>query len=131
MKTPLQPQSQAIHMAADPVSSGAMLFQLSGALLLILALILAIGWLIRRRGWGTSLAKGKTPLTIEQRYSLGQREQLAIVNVDARRFLLGMTPGSITLLTELAGAAGGEMPSPGSFQQALTQTQDEKRGANS
>jgi len=132
MAISLQPQNPLPPPLADSLSSGTMLLRLSVTLLLVLVLVLFLGWLARRRGWGTGMAKGKNALCVGQIHSLGQRERVIVVEIDTRRFLLGVTPGSITLLCELDKRSDESEPSQGAFQQALSQVQGNKhRGVKS
>ncbi len=70
-------------------------------LLLVIALILLSAWLARHKRAGSSAAHS---LRVRAQLALGLREKLVIVQVDGRRLLLGLTPGRIQLLTELAAA---------------------------
>lgn len=76
------------------------------ATLLVLALVAALAWLMRR-GPLAQLAGRNKVVAVETAIPLGERRSLVIVAVEGRRLLLGMTPTSISLVTELrAGAAG-------------------------
>lgn len=131
MNAQIQSQIQATPSFADPASSGSMLVTLSGALVLVLMLILAIAWLVRRSGWVSPLTKGKNILTVRHSQSLGQRERVVVVEVDDRWLLLGVTPGTITFLTEMDKKAGSTeeatRPSAGCFQQALMKAMGKKQ----
>lgn len=81
------------------------------ALLVVLGLMAACLWLVRRGGWQGGFRKGPRPVQIETAVGLGDRRQLVIVAVEGRRLLLGVTPMQVSLVTEL-GAAG-------TFSQAL------------
>ncbi|MEI6668798.1 MAG: flagellar biosynthetic protein FliO [Acidobacteriota bacterium] len=87
------------------------LVRASVGLMVVLAIIGLLAWLLRRGvislpGQGT-----KGPIALQGTYHLGERRSLAIVSVEGRRLLIGMTPTQINLLTEL-----GEGPS---FERAL------------
>jgi flagellar biogenesis protein FliO len=45
---------------------------------------------------------------IEGAMPLGERRSVMVVSVDGRRFLLGLAPQHVSLLTELQAAAGFE-----------------------
>ena len=69
-----------------------------GAVLALLALFV---WALRR---GTLKLSGFAPrgtISVETATSLGDRRQLAIVSVEGRRVLVGMTPTTISFLTDL------------------------------
>ena len=70
------------------------------ATLLVLGLVAALAWLVRRGPLAQLAAKGK-PVSVESAIPLGDRRSLVIVAVEGRRLLLGMTQTSISLVTEL------------------------------
>jgi flagellar protein FliO/FliZ len=74
------------------------------ATLLVLGLVSALAWLVRRGPLAQLAAKGK-PVSIERAIPLGDRRSLVIVTVEGRRLLLGMTPTHISLVTELRSGA--------------------------
>lgn len=59
-------------------------------------------WLKRRGGVRGGLA-GNARLTIAESKSLGSRQYLVVADYDGKKFLLGVCPGSIELLTPLDG----------------------------
>jgi len=76
------------------------------ATLIVLGLVAALAWLIRRGPLARLANKGKV-VAVETAIPLGDRRSLVIVAVEGRRLLLGMTQTSISLVTELrAGATG-------------------------
>ena len=70
------------------------------ATLLVLGLVAALAWLVRRGPLARLAAKGKA-IAVETAIPLGDRRSLVIVTVEGRRLLLGMTQTSISLVTEL------------------------------
>ena len=76
-----------------------------GALAAVGVVLLALvgaAWLIRRGALGLpALKKRAANFTVETAFSLGERRSLAIVSVEGRRLLLGLTPVQISLVTEL------------------------------
>ena len=97
-------------------------FQSLFAVVLVLGLVAALAWLLRRGGFG-SLRPGSRTITVETAVPLGERRSLVIVAVEGRRLLLGMTPGQISMVTELdAVPAAPEVPaSPGGAAQSFEQ----------
>jgi flagellar protein FliO/FliZ len=97
-------------------------FQSLFAVVLVLGLVAALAWLLRRGGFG-SLRPGSRTITVETAVPLGERRSLVIVAVEGRRLLLGMTPGQISMVTELdAVPATPEAPaSPGGAAQSFEQ----------
>ena len=109
-------------------SSGAGVVEMLVGLLAVLGVIVALAWLARRFNInGVSVTPSS--LRLQSVLSLGTKEKVVIVNAEGRRFLLGVTPQQISVLSELdevAEAANGEsLPDNLSFAQqikkALTQ----------
>jgi flagellar protein FliO/FliZ len=80
-----------------------------GSLAIVLALITALAWLLRRGLQARRTGKG---LGVESALPLGERRSLVVVTVEGRRLLLGLAPNAVSLVTEL-------QPPP-SFDQTLT-----------
>jgi flagellar biosynthetic protein FliO len=70
------------------------------ATLIVLALVGALAWLVRKGPLARLAGAGK-PVAVETAIPLGERRSLVIVTVEGRRLLLGMTATSISLVTEL------------------------------
>ncbi|WP_312415242.1 flagellar biosynthetic protein FliO [Pseudescherichia sp.] len=83
--------------------SGSPLVQVSGALLGIIALILAAAWLAKRMGFGGKAASARG-LKVSASTTVGPRERVIIVDVDDARLVLGVTPSQISLLHTLPPA---------------------------
>jgi flagellar protein FliO/FliZ len=73
-------------------------------------LFAAAAWAFKRSRLGTAGRRDR--IAIETACSIGERRSLVIVAVEGRRLLLGVTPGQVSLLTELG-------TQPGAFSQAL------------
>jgi flagellar biosynthetic protein FliO len=67
---------------------------------LVLALIAGLAWLVRRGPLARFASQGKV-IAVETAVPLGERRTLVIVSVEGRRLLLGLTPSTIALVTEL------------------------------
>ena len=80
------------------------------AVALVLALVGALAWVARRGTFGRLGPRG--PIAIETAVPLGERRQLVIVSVEGRRLLLGLTPASVSLVTELAAAGSPASAAP-------------------
>jgi flagellar protein FliO/FliZ len=85
-------------------------FALIGRLLLILAAILALGWMAR--AFGRRRLSSGSGLQIEGGLALGTRERLVVVRVQGEHLLLGVTAGGISLLHRLDGPLQGPHPQP-------------------
>lgn len=82
------------------------------ATLIVLALMAALAWLVRRGPLARFAARGK-PVAVETAIPLGERRSLVIVSVEGRRLLLGLTSTNISLVTELeAGQESRQLPTP-------------------
>jgi len=112
-------------------------FQSVFATLVVLALVGALAWLVRRGAFG-SLRAGARTILVETAVPIGERRSLIIVAVEGRRLLLGLTPGQISMVTELgpvpvAPVEPGSSPASGpSFEQLLVSRAKEMftRGSN-
>ena len=93
-----EPVAQAAATAAPVVSSGigGQLTQLVLGLLLVVGLIFALAWLMRRVK-RVGPGKGQVIEMIGAR-ALGPRDRLVLVQVGEEQILLGITPGRITPL---------------------------------
>ena len=79
------------HAPATPSLFGAVF-----ALLLVLALIVGLGWLLKRMpGSGFRPAEG---MKLVASLNVGARERLVVVEVNNQQLLLGVTAGSINTL---------------------------------
>jgi flagellar protein FliO/FliZ len=76
------------------------------AVLIVLGLVTALAWLLRRGSLGRLTGRGGA-ITVETAVALGERRSLVIVSVEGRRLLLGLTPTAMSLVTEL-----GPPPAP-------------------
>lgn len=86
-------------------------FQMLVGSLVVLALLAASLWLLRR---GTLNRRTTGAITIETAVPLGERRSLVIVSVEGRRLLIGLTPASVSFVTNLD-------PRASTFDQALEQ----------
>ena len=87
---------QGVTFGADPVMPGgrAML-----SVVIVIGLLGLAAWLLRRH----APSRGpRQAVTVETAVALGDKRSLVIVGVEGRRLLLGLTPGSVSLVTELA-----------------------------
>jgi flagellar biosynthetic protein FliO len=85
------------------------------AVLVVLALVGALAWLVRRGAFG-ALGKANRAIAVETAVPLGERRQLVIVAVEGRRLLLGLTQTQISMVAELAAP---KPPADGGFEKQL------------
>jgi len=124
MTPPLTPAATA-HTA----SVGGLFIRLCGTLALVILLILTLAWLARRAGWGSAPAQGDALLRVRQSLPLGQRERVVLLEVRDRWLLLGVTPESVTLLSEFDAPPERDAAAPRRFQQRLANAISKKEHA--
>ena len=73
------------------------------AFVAVAALIPVALWVLKRLQGGTQ--RGARPVTLTGGLTLGPRERVVVVEADGRRWMLGVTGQSITMLAELDRAA--------------------------
>lgn len=95
-----------VHLSAGP--GAGTLLSVVGYLLLVLALIALASWLAKR---SRLLGQGGD-IRITSSLGLGVRERLVVVEVDGRRWLLGVTPNQIHPISELDAVRNAETEYP-------------------
>lgn len=95
--------AQMVIGGADPVPIGGQSVLVTVAAIAVLA---AAAWLLRR---GTALRRPNQAIAVETAMPLGERRSLVIVAVEGRRLLLGLTPGQVSLVTELRPPFGAAL----------------------
>jgi len=96
--------------------------RLIASLLLIVMVILAGAWAIRRAGW---LRAGQTQsIRVVGTQSLGSRAFVSVIEVEDARLVVGVTSNQISLLHTMppspAGTAATTTVAPASFAAALS-----------
>lgn len=86
-------------------------FQSFFAVLVVLALVAAMAWLVRRGAFG-ALRGGSRAIAVETAVPIGERRSLIIVAVEGRRLLLGLTPSQISMVAELGSASASREGGP-------------------
>jgi len=103
----IYPRGTATTDAAAPIGKP----ETSSSFYLAVALLAGAGgwwlWLKRKGGIRGGLAHA-SHLTIAETKSLGSRQYLVVADYEGKKFLLGVCPGSIELLTPLDGDKGNE-----------------------
>jgi flagellar biogenesis protein FliO len=104
--------------------TGAALFRVFGALLLVFALLFGGVWLVKN--WQRlALRKGRAPkLRLLEAQSLGGRQGVYVLAYEQQRFLIAASPNGVALLSHLPESEPGTEPAsavaaPVSFMQAL------------
>lgn len=78
-----------------------------GSMSLTLGLVLAAvgGWMVWRNRRGTPVGRDSRLLAVDETRSLGNRQYLVIASYADKKFLIGVCPGRIDLLSPLDGTA--------------------------
>ncbi|HEX9081934.1 MAG TPA: flagellar biosynthetic protein FliO [Holophagaceae bacterium] len=93
-------------------------FRAFGSLVLVLGLVGASMWALKKYGRGRLPGTGRGKLKVEETLSLGDRRFISILDAEGERFLIALGPQGISLLARLDGLeAAGEAP----FDQSLAQ----------
>ncbi|CAH5341494.1 Flagellar protein FliO [Enterobacter cloacae] len=79
-------------------ATGSVLMTVSGALALIILLLVVMAWAARRSGLARRLNDAQGNMTLVATQSLGPRERLVLVDVGDQRLVLGVTASQITCL---------------------------------
>ncbi len=74
-------------------------------LLGVAAVAAAAGWWLWQKRRTSLHAAGGSRLNVVETKSLGSRQYLVVADYDGRKFLLGVCPGSIEMLTPLDGGS--------------------------
>ena len=102
--------------AAEPGSAGSM-FQVVPGLALVLGLIAACAWVAKRIGPGR-IAGGGQAIKFVASQSLGAREKVVIVEVNQQWLVLGVSPGRVNTLSQMAKPEQAAAPAPESSSAA-------------
>lgn len=78
-----------------------------GSMSLTLGLVLAAvgGWMVWRNRRGTPVGRDSRLLAVDETRSLGNRQYLVVASYADKKFLIGVCPGRIDLLSPLDGTA--------------------------
>jgi flagellar protein FliO/FliZ len=82
--------------------------QLALSLAAIVALILAVGWALKRLKLGT--VRGRGEIAIIDQLALGPRERIVLVRVGESQVLIGVGAGGVVGLTPLAAPVAIKSP---------------------
>ena len=99
-------------------TNAAYLVKVFSGLALVIALIFAMSWLVKRFGQGTFLSNSN--MKIINSLSLGTKEKIVVVEIGERQLLLGVTANSIQTLHKL------EAPLPVAKNKVVRKEKDEE-----
>lgn len=121
-----------IAAAPIPASPGSMLQVMTG-LLLVLGLLAAIAWSMKKFGAGKHASAGA--IRVVGGLPVGSRERILVVEVADQWIVVGVTPTSITALSTMPrqenAATYSALPPTKSFSAWLQQTIDKRHAAAS
>ena len=89
-----------VALAADPLPGPAGMLQMLPALGLVLALILVLAWLAKRTSVGRAAIGGALRIVADK--SVGTRERVVVVEIAGQWLVLGVAPGQVRTLTQMA-----------------------------
>jgi flagellar protein FliO/FliZ len=107
--------------ASLPDSGVSSMGRVTVALSIVLLLLFVSAWAMRR--FNLLRGSGQAAIELVQGINLGPKERAVLIKVDNRRLLLGVAPGCVNLLMELApdnGATDTEGHSPLTTNQVNT-----------
>jgi flagellar biogenesis protein FliO len=114
-------------MGTNLPDTGASVFRVLGALILVIAIFLGGVWLFKNWQRVTAGKNGAAKLNLLEVKSLGQRQAIYVVGYQQQRMLLASSPAGITLLSHLPAADETEIATPApkmnfaeAFQQVLS-----------
>ncbi|MBK4716731.1 MULTISPECIES: flagellar biosynthetic protein FliO [Tenebrionibacter/Tenebrionicola group] len=93
--------STAAQGASPVATPGSIMMNVGGALVFILLFILAIAWLVRRFNLTSLKHPGSRLLSVKSQCSLGQKAQVAVVEIEGKWLVLGVTAEQVTHLHTL------------------------------
>jgi flagellar biogenesis protein FliO len=92
-----------------------------GSLVMVLGLAGVSLWALKKYGKGRLPGSGGGRLKVEETLALGDRRFVSILNAEGERFLIGLTPAGISLLSRLDPGDRGEAET---FDEALSRQVD-------
>ena len=113
----------------EPISSP-YLMKLTGGLVLIVAIIFALAWLVKR--FNLNQQAGSGLIRVVAGLSIGTRDRIVLLQVGDEQILLGLTPGRIEKLHTLARpleASSAEQAVSGSFAARLNRLMGERKSS--
>ncbi len=105
------PGETPARLIESPLST-ANLVETAGGLLLVVGVMLALAWLVKRYVQVPGIGKGQ--VQILGGVSLGAREKAVLLSVEGHRLLVGIAPGRVQTLLVLGD---NETPVPGFAEQ--------------
>lgn len=98
----------AASATAEPLPGDALGVRTFAALAIVGAVLALAVWALSRVNHAR---RGRQAMAVESALPLGDKRSLVVVAVEGRRLLLGVAPGSVTLVTELHASFDGALES--------------------
>lgn len=95
---PMLGLAQTVDAVPDPASLSSLGWRPWIAMAFVLALLGGAVWLLRATA---TARRSRHGLAVESALSLGEKRSLVVVTVEGRRLLVGVAPGSVSLVAEL------------------------------
>jgi flagellar protein FliO/FliZ len=108
------PATPAVVPQSAATASASGFFQVLLGLLVVLALLAAIAWLLKR--FNVSRIAGNAPVKIVGGVSVGNRERVVVVEVAGQWIVVGVAPGQVNALSTLPRAENAPPAAPGQQQ---------------
>ncbi|MBS3049097.1 flagellar biosynthetic protein FliO [Enterobacter mori] len=109
-------------------ATGSVLMTVTGALALIILLMVVMAWAARRSGLARRFNDAQGNMTLVATQSLGPRERLVLVDVGEQRLVLGVTATQITCLaTQARPEHAPQASAPATFPQMLEKLRQKYR----
>ena len=112
-------ETAAANISRSPVGAGSVLQMVAG-LALVVILIFALAWAVRRFGNVNSNARGA--LRVIGALSMGARERVVLIEAGDKQILLGIAPGRVQtlhVLEEPIRTQPASVPQSGGFAERL------------
>ncbi|MEI2606268.1 flagellar biosynthetic protein FliO [Erwinia aphidicola] len=123
--------SSSMIKTASAGGTDSVLLTVSGALALIILVMVLLAWVARRSGIARRFNDGSLIAVVASK-SLGARERIVLIDVEDQRLVLGVTATQINCLATLAKplSESSEMPTAGegNFAQRLNKLSHKYRG---
>ena len=72
------------------------------SVVIVIGLLLLCAWALRRGLLRVGPFGSRNPIVVETAIALGDRRSLAIVSIEGRRLLIGLAPGGVSHIADLA-----------------------------
>lgn len=117
-------EKRAATPASVPEISGGLFVETFLGLLLVLGLIFALGWFMKR--FGRLPTGGKGPINILGGVSLGPRERAVLLEVENIKLVVGVAPGRVSAL-HVFDADASDQNVETAFAETLNDQLDDQR----